>query len=97
MKTLTPFSLFRILVTCFIFTVIIHPGLWKAVASGYQGDHLFNLSGPQISGLVLITSGLALILFLTSTISSYLLGSPVALPVLPIHFTWPAGTVGSGW
>jgi len=75
MKTLTPFSLFRILVTCFIFTVIIHPGLWKAVARGYQGDHLFNLSGPQITGLVLITSGLALILFLTSTVSSYVVSN----------------------
>ncbi len=72
-KTLALLSIIRLLVISFTFTVIIHPGLWLALADGYSNDYLFNLSGPQIAGLTVITGILALLLFIACVVSSYLL------------------------
>ena len=55
------------------FTVITHPGLYLAVANGFPGDYLFNLSRIQIFGLLLITLILAVFLFLACTTSTLML------------------------
>lgn len=72
-KSLTATTLFRVFVISLTFTIITHPGLWMAVASGYSEDYLFNLSTRQIIGLVLITSGFVVLLFLACTVSSHFL------------------------
>ena len=71
-KTLAPLALARIFLISLVFTVVTHPGLWLAMARGYAGDYLFNLSPLQIAGLIFITSILGLLLFLACTTSSYL-------------------------
>jgi len=53
--------------------LITHPGLWFAFAGGYPDDYLFNLTKVQIAGLILITSIMALLLFIACIKSSYLL------------------------
>ena len=70
-KAFLPKDLFRLWVVSFIFTAIIHPGLWQAIAKGYPDDYLFNLSQPQIFGLIFITTVLAILLFLACVGSSY--------------------------
>lgn len=65
--------LVRLFIICLVFTLITHPGLWMAVASGYSEDYLFNLSTGQIVGLVFITSVLGVLLYLACTVTSFLL------------------------
>jgi len=73
MHTLAPFALTRLFLICLAATIIIHPGLWLAIANGYPGDSLFTLSVSQRIGLILITSVLVLLLFLTCVVASYTL------------------------
>ncbi len=71
MHTFTPFVLVRLFVICLAITIIIHPGLWSALANGYPGDSLFTLSVRQRVGLILITSTLALLLFIACVVMIY--------------------------
>ena len=73
MRILGPLTLVRIFVVSLVFTFITHPGLYLAIANGYSGDYLFNLSGIQIFGLLLITLILAIFLFLFCTTSTLML------------------------
>ena len=73
MTTLTSRTLFRIFIISLVITAVTHPGLWLAIVNGYPDDYLFNLSGLQIIGLIVITSVFAILLFLACTASSYLL------------------------
>jgi len=73
MNTLSPLTLVRIFLLSVFFTFVTHPGLWSGLVNGYPGDYLFNLSGPQIIGLIFITSLFAIVLFLGCMLSSYLL------------------------
>lgn len=73
MHTFTLFALIRLFVICLAVTIIIHPGLWLAIANGYPGDSLFTLSALQRVGLVLITSALGLLLFIACVVMSYTL------------------------
>lgn len=64
LNPLTLINLVGLFVLCFVFTLVIHPGLWVALANGYSEDYLFNLTTGQILGLVVITSIFAVLLFL---------------------------------
>lgn len=66
-------GLFRLFAISLAITLITHPGLWIAFANGYPEDYLFNLTNLQIVGLIVITIVMALLLFIASTASSYLL------------------------
>jgi len=86
MQTLAPFALVRLFFICLGATIIIHPGLWLAIANGYPDDSLFTLSLPQGIGLVLITSTLVLLLFFTCVVTSYTVCKWLN-PYLPRWFT----------
>jgi len=66
-------GIIRLFAISLALTLITHPGIWIALANGYPEDHLFNLSNIQITGLIVITGVMAILLFLTCTSLSDLL------------------------